>query len=289
MTLYNQLNVCWVRYQIHEASIETSPGVYNWSQLDAVVAAMNAANIHLDVPLECFVAPGSQSDTCFTNPYEPTPTEMAAFATQIATRYNGKNGHGRIDAFEIGNEEYDFFPTSSYGPILQAGYQAIKAVYPQAIVGMYGTFPSSLSHTTDVLTTLYSGGYGAYMDFMNFHFYNTGADPTVTVGDRPSFDLKWQTMHNIAAQYGFASKPIWVTEVGWPTSALPGRQAVSPQLQSQYLMYVTNEAAHSGVIQKMFWFTIDDGNQPNTIYPSSGPLPAFGALQAYVQQNPLWG
>lgn len=282
---YRQLNVCWLRYQLPESDIETIKGVYDWGQLDTVVAAMNTAGIHLDFPLECFESPGS---TCFGNPYEPSPTEMAAFATQLAMRYDGKHGHGIIEAFEIGNEEYDFYSPSSYGPILQAGYQAIKAVYPQAIVGMYGSFTSSLSQTRDLMTTIYATGYGSYMDFMNFHYYNGGNDPAVTIGDHPSFDLKWQTMQAIAAQYGFANKPIWVTEVGWTISPLPGRLAVSPQLQAQYLTYVMSEAANSGGIKRVFWFTIDYGNQGDTIYPIPGPLPAFYSLQKFVQQHPQW-
>ena len=282
---YRQLNVCWLRYQLPESDIETIKGVYDWGQLDTVVAAMNTAGIHLDFPLECFESPGS---TCFGNPYVPSPTEMAAFATQLAMRYDGRHGHGIIEAFEIGNEEYDFYSPSSYGPILQAGYQAIKAVYPQAIVGMYGSFTSSLSQTRDLMTTIYATGYGSYMDFMNFHYYNGGNDPAVTVGDHPSFDLKWQTMQAIAAQYGFANKPIWVTEVGWTISPLPGILAVSLQLQAQYLTYVMSEAANSGGIKRVFWFTIDYGNQGDTIYPIPGPLPAFYSLQKFVQQHPQW-
>src|SRR5215467_6813179 len=88
---YRQLHVCWLRYQLPESAIEPITGVYDWRQLDTVVAALNAAGIHLDVPLECFQSPGS---TCFAHPYEPSPTEMAAFATQLALRYDGKHGHG---------------------------------------------------------------------------------------------------------------------------------------------------------------------------------------------------
>ncbi|MEO8954241.1 MAG: hypothetical protein ABI396_03200, partial [Ktedonobacteraceae bacterium] len=33
VTVYKQLNVCWVRYQYHWSKIETSPGVYDWSQV----------------------------------------------------------------------------------------------------------------------------------------------------------------------------------------------------------------------------------------------------------------
>lgn len=287
VSLYAQMNVCWVRYQIPVEQIETAPQVYNWSTLDAVVAQMNAAGIHIDVPIQCFQGP------CFTNPSIPTPAQMAQFAGQIATRYNGKNGHGYIDAFEIGNEEYDanssFLP-QNYGPILEAGYLAIKAASPQALVGMYGTFLSNPNHTTQVLNAIFQGGYGSYMDFMNFHYYDQGLNPMTDADSlHPSFNHKWQLMHSIAAQYGYGNLPIWVTEIGWSLQPLPGRQAVTAQVQAQYLQYVTQQAALSGgIVQKMFWFTINDGSQPDSIYPPGGPLPAFDALKQFVQQNPLW-
>src|SRR5215471_17353428 len=40
VTIYKQLNVCWVRYQVHWNKIETSPGVYDWSDVDKAVATM---------------------------------------------------------------------------------------------------------------------------------------------------------------------------------------------------------------------------------------------------------
>ncbi|QBD75060.1 hypothetical protein EPA93_03235 [Ktedonosporobacter rubrisoli] len=285
VALYKQMGVCWVRFQIHVDDIQ-SGGSYNWGTLDSVVALMNASGIHLDVPIQCF------QGSCFSNPYTPTPDEMASFATQVATRYNGKSGHGYIDAFEIGNEEYDAnssFSISNYGPILKAGYQAIKAASPYAQVGMYGTFLSNPSRTTDVLNAIFGGGYGAYMDFMNFHYYNQGLDPRVDVDSmHPSFDHKWQMMNSIAARYGFGGKPIWVTEIGWPTQDMSGRSAVTPDVQSQYLSYVTDHASTSGIVKKIFWYTINYGDQPNTIYPTSGPLPAFNALKAYVKSKPVW-
>lgn len=280
---YKDMNVCWLRYQIHQDDIETSPGVYNWKVLDSVVIYMNSVGIHLDVPLQCFDA------GCFSSqPAIPTAAEMTDFATKIATRYDGKHGFGYIDAYEIGNEEYVSYDASVYGPILKAGYQAIKAVNPAAIVGMYGPYPSSLTRTNEIFGAIFSGGYGGYMDFLNFHYYNQGEDPTVTVGDRPSFDLKWQTVHNIAAQYGYGSKPIWVTEIGWTVTPLSGRKNVTPEVQSQYMQYVTSKASASGTIRKIFWFTINYGSQGNNIYPPSGPLPAYTALQAFVKQYPIW-
>lgn len=304
--MYNQLDVCWVRYQYHwgvqgkKPGIETDTGVYNWGPVDASIAAMNAANIHVDFAIQS--APSWRlSQECKGHVFLPGPADMAQFASMIATRYDGKHGHGHIDAFEIGNEEYDSFyikgdPTSVqcrsasyYGPVLKAGYQAIKAANPHALVGMFGMWYEDVQHIKDFVTYLYAKGYGPYMDYMNYHYYNAGGDPAVATGNRPSFDQWWQMMHDIAAKYGFANKPIWVTETGWPTTAgFQVNHTVTPQVQSQYMQYIMGEAAKSHVIQRVFWFTINYGKQSDNINPPSGPLPAFYTLQQMVQQQPKW-
>ena len=301
VSVYKDLDVCWVRYQYHWDKIETSPDVYDWGPVDAAIQTMNQAGIHVDFAIQS--APSfRQTVMCYGTPYLPGPDQMAQFATVIATRYDGKHGHGKIDSFEIGNEEYDNHYVGSaaasevcrsaitYGPILKAGYEAIKAADPNALVGMFGQWLHDISHIRTFFTDLFSHGYGQYMDYMNFHFYNGDADPSISHGQIPSFNEWWQTMHSIAAQYGFASKPIWVTEVGWATAVTLHESApIAPQLQAQYLQYVMTQAAQSGVIQKVFWFTINYRNQGDSLYPDNrGKLPAFFTYQDIVRQKPQW-
>jgi len=291
VTLYKQMNVCWVRLQIHEGDLQKSDGSYDFTTLDGIVDYLTGQGVHIDLPLECFDGPtGSGGSNCFGTPYVPTPDEMTKFATAVATRYNGSNGHGRIDAYEVLNEEPDQNPNynlADYPALLKAGYTAIKAA-SGATVGMYGTYPSSLDHTVAVLNAIFQGGGGPYLDFLNFHYYNQGLDP---INDRgtanPSFDHKWQYVRSIAANYGF-NKPVWVTEIGWPTSPLPGRQAATPEQQAQYLEYVSLHAAASGGgVQRMFWYTLNLNN-PNSIYPPGGPQPAFSGLTDVVKHCPFW-
>ncbi|MDQ6660598.1 MAG: hypothetical protein M3Z24_06495, partial [Chloroflexota bacterium] len=315
VSYYKQLNVCWVRYQFHWAKgsgqkpgIESAPGKYDWSQLDPAITTLNAAGIHIDFAIQD--APDwERSQICAATGqhFLPGPTEMKNFAQLIASRYNGNNGHGYIDAFEIGNEEFDNYyvkntPSSEscrsanyYGDVLKAGYQAIKAANPKALVGMFGMWWHNLPHIKDYMTYLFSHGYGQYMDYMNFHYYHSGEDPSVTDGDNPSFDLQWQTMHSVAAQYGFGTKPIWVTETGWSTDANPNAKAgvsdhaVSVTTQANYMQYILNESAKSGVVTKVFWFTINSPNEAHNIYlPNGSPLPAVQVLTSMIRQKVAW-
>ena len=312
VTSLKQLGVTWVRYQLNWYKIEAEPNQFNWSELDSAVALANANNIHITFPLQD--APDwALSQTCQGVPFLPNAATFADFAQTVAQRYNGHNGHGYIDSYEVGNEEFDNVWVGTweksipcrqpnfYGPILKAAYKAIKAQSPKALVGMFGLLWSNTEHIRTYMEGLYNQGYGAYFDFANFHYYRCGinegsSDPSVTSpgsypkGDYPSFNLEWQIMHDVMVRNHNGSKPIWVTETGWTTSGLyqSAQCIVTPDQQAQYLSYVTNNAMNSHVVQHVFWYTIgvDDGmslTQSNNV-----PLPSFYALQTIVKLHPLW-
>ena len=287
---YKQLNICWVRLQFHGDLIETSKGVYDWSLVDQAVATMNAAGIHMTFALQQL----PQWDRSLVCPvdgvhYAAGAAEMAQYARLAAARYNGTSGHGKIDAFEIGNEEYDNHYTgsmanteqcrsaSAYGPVLKAAYQAIKSVYPTALVGTQGFWWQNTPHIQTTWTTLFQS-YSQYFDYANFHYYQD--PPNASNGATPSFAGEIQLIHQIAVANGQGSKPIWVTEVGFDNT--------NPAMQSSNLQYVLDQARMSGVVAKVFLFTINYGTQVKTIYPPTGPLPAFYMLQKYVAQYPRW-
>src|SRR6184192_354116 len=86
--------VKWVRLQRDWSSIETSPGVYNFSGLDQDVARANAAGVNATVPLQD--APGFRlTQVCNGVNLFPGPNEMSTFASDVAARYNdaGKGAH----------------------------------------------------------------------------------------------------------------------------------------------------------------------------------------------------
>jgi hypothetical protein len=296
-----QLQVNWIRYQLDWKTIEPQPGHYDWRQLDAAVSLANASGIHMTFPIQ--QAPSwAQSQVCAGRHLFPGAQQMADFASVLARRYNGNNGHGYIDSYEIGNEEFDSLWTgnwdqsiacrqpSFYGPVLKAGYQAVKAASPHALVGMGGMWWVNTPHIQDYMRWLYQNKYGSYFDFANFHYYICNDDPAYSMGDRPSFDVEWQTIHEVMQQYNDGKKPIWVTETGWNTSGVyqDPRCIVTPQLQAQYLLYTAQESMNSHVIQHIFWYTIDRENDGMSITQPEGNLPSFTILQSFIAKHPSW-
>ncbi len=312
VSYFKELGVTWVRFQLNWNVIEPQKGQFDWSTLDSAVALANSSGIHIDFPLQ--LAPDwAKSQKCGNTPILPGPQEMAQYATAVAQRYNGQSGHGYIDSYEIGNEEFDaHLPRNKsivaqncaqvnfigfYGPVLKAGYQAIKAQSPDATVGMFAIWWSNLPHIRSYMTWLYQNGYGKYFDYGNFHYYPCegnpniqGGDPSLNVGDVPSFNNEWQTMYSIMAQNGDAGKAIWVTETGWTISGVnqSKRCIVSQQQQAQYMQYVLTQSANSHVIEHLFWYTINAKDDGMSITQFSSKLPSFATLQQFIQQKPRW-
>lgn len=296
-----QLHVDWIRYQLNWSDIEPQPDQYDWSKLDAAVALANAHHIHIAFPIQ--VAPKwALSQTCADRKFLPGPTETALFAQTIAQRYDNQHGHGFIDSFEVGNEEFDSLWTGDwnqsiacrqptfYGPVLKAAYLAIKRASPQALVGMNSMWWVNTPHVHDYMNWLYQNGYGQYFDFANFHYYICHGDPFETQQDRPSFTEEWQTIHSVMKQYNDGTKPIWVTEIGWNISSVEQDPncIVSPQQQAQYLVKTTHAAMDSHIIHHIFWYTIDRGDDGMSITQPSGNLPSFFALQDFIKRHPTW-
>lgn len=295
------LHVDWIRYQLDWSDIEPQAGQYDWSKLDAAVALANANNIHITFPIQN--APKwALSQTCANRKFLPGPTETAHFAQTVAQRYDNQHGHGYIDSYEIGNEEFDSLWTGDwnesipcrqptfYGPVLKAAYLAIKHASPQALVGMNSLWWVNTPHIYDYMTWLYQNDYGPYFDFANFHYYICNEIPSETQEDRPSFTEEWQIIHNVMQLYDDGAKPIWVTEIGWNTNSIDQDPncIVSPQQQAQYLIETTQAAMDSQAIHRIFWYTIDQGNDGMSITQPSGNLLSFYALQDFIKRHPTW-
>ncbi len=300
-----QLDVSWIRYQRNWHDIEPQRDQFNWQRLDAAVALANANNIHMTFPIQG--APRwALQQMCLGSRFLPTPSEVARFAAALAYRYNGTLGHGYIDAYEVGNEEYDIMlfdnenanlrislpcrDPNFYGPVLKASYEIIKKASPRALIGMFGLWWENKAHVTYFMSWLYMHGYGPFFDFANFHYYVCKEGPDTSSPTRPSFQQEWQLMHGVMAKYRDSRKPIWVTEIGWPTNSVWQSPScvVSLHDQARDIEYVLNAAMQSHVIKKVFWYTIDRGDDGMSLTQTRGPLPGFYTFQRFVRRYPYW-
>ncbi|MCL5283630.1 MAG: glycosyl hydrolase [Armatimonadetes bacterium] len=292
--------VGWIRYQRDWQTIEPERGHFHWTELDKVVQIANQAGLKVSFPLQD--APNwAKTQVCDGKRLFAGPQQMAAYAGAVATRYDGKHGHGKIDAFEVGNEEYDNYwggywenslpcrQPKYYGPVLAAAARAIRAANPAALVGFQGMWWLDLGHFRSFYEWIYNHGYGNDFDFANFHYYPCWQSPS-SDHPNPSFDQVWRTIHDVMAAHDQADKPIWVTEFGWninSTNQNPSCQ-VSPAKQSNYLRQVLERARRSGVMRRVFWYTIGMGHDGMSLTQDGKPVPAYYTLQSYARKYPGW-
>ena len=238
--------------------LETSRGVYNWSNLDWLVGLSERHKIDLlytfaMVPrwassdpnnTGCHLAKFGAYGSC------APPANIRywdEFVHAVATRYAG-----RIHYYELWNEpnitEYWTGTPAQMVIMAQHAYQIIKSIDPTAKV----VSPSTLSgYGASWMGWYLAAGGGHYADVIAFHGYQPQKDVRVAELIASYVDLYRHQM----SLYGQGTKPLWDTEGGW------GRNATltNPDQQSAYLAKYYILQASKGVA-RFYWYAWDSGD-----------------------------
>ena len=119
----------------------------------------------------------------------------------------------RITVVEIWNEQNlkSFWkgepnPTN-YLAVLKAAYEAVKDVDSRVRVSSGGTAGVPFEFIEEV----YRLGGARYFDILAVHPYSHPDEP------EGRMDVQLEKLREIMARYGDEGKPVWITEMGWPT------------------------------------------------------------------------
>lgn len=250
-----QAGIGWIRIQCDWRNIETSDNVWDWSQCDSAV------NQATKVGLKPLVLLWLDSTWCRMAPKDNpqakakpvcTDEQFTDYITQVVNRYKGRVSH-----YEIGNEpdlmsEWRDGP-SQYAKTLHLAYTAIKKVDPNTKVLNGGLAACSGQNCSKEFAPaiVKDPNYPALqnLDIVNYHTYAKKSDMALLY-------------NNIRSVVG--SKPIWVTEVGFPShpeyqeKRRPGYGYPSGEEgQSAYLKDVLPYLLSLGV-EKVFWYGLVD-------------------------------
>ncbi len=187
--------------------------------------------------------------------------DFADYVYAMVERYNGDGyrdapGSPRVAVWQIWNEPnaWETWPgtPAEYGALLQAGYAAVKAADPTAIVltgGLYvldGHWADTIGHSDglrflDAALAAVPEAWYAF-DALAIHPYLPDVAPDqpgilsqVTLWGRIATSRDW--LASRTRFYGGRLRPIWISEVGWSTcnpaesfcSPYPGGVAQGPQ------------------------------------------------------------
>ena len=243
--MMREAGISWVRTDFEWFRCQKEPGgAFDFSRYDAVVDDARARGLEI---LPIFWSPPKwaqpdMSNIAGTRPFVVQPDASFMNAWRTFVREAALHFKGRFRAIEIWNEEnHPMFWLSpnavAYVPVLRAAYEEIKAVDPSITVLLGGLAGTPL----DYIEALYSAGARDFFDAMNIHPYNWP--------DPPGGELARQLdgLKKTMAAHGDAGKPIWITEIGWPTqkARLPAQnlfvaalKAARPELATWRIGYV---------------------------------------------------
>ncbi len=272
----------WLRCDIDWQYHCTTNGTMWWQVLDLTFASAESHGVQLLPILTGYNrVTGAQA-------YEDLDG-WSEFVRQFVTRYKD-----RISAVEIWNEpDHPSFwsgTAAQYAALLQRSYATVKAVDPSIKVVLGGLTSNSSSY----LSSLYSNGIKNYCDVIAFHPYvwphspseewktypNSISEALGINGTTHSYTRRITAIKSVMSSNGDGSKPLWITEMGWPSGG--SSSAVSEAQQASYLTNAVAIAFANGV-EKFFAYEL---KAPET--NSSDPESYFGILHSDYSVKPAY-
>ena len=190
-----------VRADFTWSQIEPRPGEWRFKITDLVMDEAEKRGIRI-LPILCYDNPKAYPGYAWQN-----PEAWVRFVRTVVARYKNK-----LDAVEIWNEENIPFWKPKRDPVkytgfLRLSYRAVKDAAPRVRVAMGGL----AGRDYDYLDKMYKAGAANCMDIVCFHPYVWPKPPD------GALEEAIRHYRAVMAAHGDADKPIWITEMGWPT------------------------------------------------------------------------
>jgi hypothetical protein len=308
--LIKQAGFGWLSEQVVWSAVETSPGQFDWSQVDAIVNTAQQSG--LSILLEVVHAPvfyqGAGGGLIPSD-----PTTYRTFMQTMATRYKG-----RVQAYEIWNEEnlsremgVGSVAPASYLPVLEAGTTGVRAADPAALVLLGAPSPTGANipgQVIDDLTYLQqlyainNGEVKGYYDAVSVHpsgFSNppncTPATPQCSLSGGFNNDDSFYAFTRVAeyralmVQQGEASKKIWFTEFGYCSNPTPPAgyeycSSVTEQKQANFLVQAFMQARGLDYVAGMMQWNLNF----QQVVPQTNEQWGFGIIHSDLSARPAY-
>lgn len=237
-TNFREMGVRWLRASLNWGWMQTvKGGSWNFTFFDNNIRYCKADGINM-LPILCY------DQEKWARPLYNHINDWLDYVTTVVNRYKGY-----CNCWEVYNEPnhknywHGEDPNPAhYTELLKQTYKCIKSIDPTAAV----IFGGIAGVGTGFVESCLKEGAGSYFDAMNFHPYNLQGKPEKVIDDI-------NTMNALLAKYGCEKKPLWITEIGWPTPDPIGDYGVSQTTQAEYIVrvYMSSFAAGAG---KTFWY-----------------------------------
>ena len=286
------------------APTDITPDAYNWSQFDSALSLADSLGYSVMVtlganpswaasfnrgPIDCVAMSRFEEYVdAVVQRYSADPYNVKYWAL-----YNEPDAVSFTRVTLDCNNDYDAtafgdHPTE-YVATLQAAFNTIKGIDPQAIVLLGGIAYDAFSDeggyfNRDFLDQILTAGAASYFDVMNFHYY-------------PEYDSRWEGLTGLPGLIGktntvreimqnhSVSKPIVCSELGDSSGGISGGDTRTEETQSQAVIKHFTRAIAAG--NKIgIWYNMNDYDSPGDPFRNHGLLytdftakPSLSALQ----------
>jgi hypothetical protein len=261
-----QTGGAWVREDFAWGQIEPKPGQFDWGGSDRVVTTLRQRGLNIlgIISYGTNWASPAKEDDASPNPtsvYPPDSSKYYWFVRTLVTRYKDSVRH-----WEIWNEPDNsiFWKPKPdgrlYAELLKTAYKAIKEVDPGIKVVTGGVSGNAVPFLEEMMAQ----GAACCFDILALHPYAVPLDPKLgRIESRPEVhklaEVELPKYRSFLARHGVGTRPIWVTEIGWPS----GDWSLDAQAQADYLAQGLAHMLSTGLIEKVFWYSFkDDGPKP---------------------------
>ncbi len=271
----NEAGIGWARTDFDWTSVQRSKGgEFDFARFDRTV--------QLAVDAKITILPILDYDTPWARPVIDHLDDWRSYVRAIVTRYKD-----RLRFWEVWNEpdlkqfwRQDPNP-AEYTVLLKATYEEIKRIDPELKVLLGGL--SGIPF--EFIEGIYKAGGKDCFDIMNVHPYRYPAAPEVH-----SLVDDLDKLRDLMSRYQDSAKPVWITEIGYPTHKPPietlksvvrtGLSQIRPDKKSWKLVALNDPAYSVSML-------IDDSDLAKML-PTGGalnrvtiPQIAAGALKGF--------
>lgn len=267
LPIARQAGISHIRDELYWEDVEKSPGQYTWPDYDGYIT--RASSLGIDTLL---VAD-------YGNPlYDggAIPTSSAGLAA-YANYADAVVGHYNMSSVEVWNEfnggQFGYDPcgytADCYLPLVKAVHDKVTADHPQVTVVGPADVGVDSPRATDLIRNGGINDIGAY----SIHPYQYPGGPEWLGGPGDTLNGLRAILDNAGA-----SRPIWLSEMGWPTGT--GDNSTPESAQAADLVRLYAVALANGAT-RIYWYDfLNDGSDPSDIYQNFGmvrqPDPANG-------------
>ena len=272
-------------------------GTYDWSMLDQVVESVRAAGMSVDLIIDgCPPWAATAGTAGDASPQPASSGKYADFAAAVAARYAPEG----VNIFEIWNEpnlQGSWQPKpnpAAYTAILVQASKAIRKVDPAAFIISGGLAPAVSNGTdispTDFLADMYADGAKGSFNAVGYHPYSYPAMPN-TYEAWSGWSQMSQTspsIRSIMTSHGDSSIPVWITEVGAPSS---GPDGVGVTAQANEFTQAITDAQNTSWVGGLYLYSWQDEGTDQTnnedwfglLTAAGAQKPAYTAVQNALQ------